>query len=74
MKSKRNRIVIDLNQPPTTGGFTRVAPANAQGRVGRVLALIGIILLVVIVGVVAGGFFWWQHFKSGPVVCTRGAR
>src|ERR1043166_8012530 len=64
--SKRNRIVIDLNQPPPPGGFTRRRAGKRAGRVGRVLALIGIILLVVIVGVVAAGFFWWQHFKSGP--------
>ena len=66
MKSKRNRIVIDLNQPPPPGGVTRRRGGKRSGRAGRVLALIGIILLVVIVGVVAGGFIWWQHFKSGP--------
>jgi hypothetical protein len=66
MKSKRNRIVIDLNQPPPPGGVTRRRGGKRSGRAGRVLALIGIVLLVVIVGVVAGGFIWWQHFKSGP--------
>ena len=65
MKSKRNRIVIDLNQPPPPGGFRR-GRGRRSGRVGRVLALIGIVLLVVLVGMVAGGYFWWQHFKSGP--------
>jgi hypothetical protein len=66
MKSKRNRIVIDLNQPPPPGGFRRRAGARRSGRAGRVLAIIGVILLVVIVAIVAGGFFWWQHFKAGP--------
>lgn len=60
---KRNRIVIDLNQPPP-GGFRR--RGKRSGRAGRILALIGVFLLVVIVGIAAGGFFWWQHFKSGP--------
>jgi len=64
--SKRNRIVIDLNQPPPPGGFRRRAPGKRSGRVGRVLALIGVLLLLAVVGIVAGGFFWWQHFKSGP--------
>src|SRR6476660_9792663 len=64
--SKRNRIVIDLNQPPPPGGFRRRASGKRSGRVGRVLALIGVLLLLVVVGIVAGGFFWWQHFKSGP--------
>ena len=63
---KRNRIVIDLNQPPPPGGFPRRGAGKRSGRAGRVLALIGIILVVIILGVVAGGFLWWQHFKSGP--------
>ena len=62
---KRNRIVIDLNQPPPPGGFTRRRGGKRSGRVGRVLALIGLVLLVIIVGIAAGGFFWWQQFKSG---------
>jgi|KBSSwiStaDraftv2_1062776.scaffolds.fasta_scaffold983468_1 uncharacterized membrane protein len=66
MKSKRNRIVIDLNQPPPPGGFRRRGSGKRSGRAGRVLLLIGIVLLVVFVGIVAGGYFWWQHFKSGP--------
>jgi len=64
--AKRNRIVIDLNQPPPPGGFGRRRAGRRSGRVGRVLALLGIILLVVLAGVAAGGYFWWQHFKSGP--------
>jgi len=63
--SKRNRIVIDLNQPPPPGGFGRRGRKRG-GRVGRVLAVIGVLLLVAIIGIAAGGFFWWQHFKSGP--------
>ncbi|HXT63892.1 MAG TPA: hypothetical protein VN696_12720 [Pyrinomonadaceae bacterium] len=66
MKSKRNRIVIDLNQPPPPGGFARRTRGRRSGRAGRVLALLGIILLVALVGIAAGGYFWWQHFKSGP--------
>ena len=66
MKSKRNRIVIDLNQPPPPGGFRRRRAGKRSGRAGRVLALIGIVLVIIVIGVVAGGFFWWQHFKSGP--------
>ena len=66
MKTKRNRIVIDLNQPPPPGGFRRRAVGKRSGRAGRVLALMGVILLVVVVGIVAGAFLWWQHYKSGP--------
>jgi len=63
---KRNRIVIDLNQPPPPGGFRGRAGRKRSGRVGRVLALIGVFFLVVIIGIAVGGFFWWQHFKTGP--------
>ena len=63
---KRNRIVIDLNQPPPPGGFKRRRGARRSGRAGRVLALIGVALFVIVLAVVAGGFFWWQHFKAGP--------
>ena len=66
MKSKRNRIVIDLNQPPPPGGFRRRRGGKRSRRVGRVLALIGVIVLLALVGIAAGGYFWWQHFKSGP--------
>lgn len=62
---KRNRIVIDLNQPPP-GGFKRRRAGKRSGRVGRVLAFIGVIFLIALVAIAAGGFFWWQHFKSGP--------
>jgi hypothetical protein len=64
--NKRNRIVIDLSQPPPPGGFGRRARGKRPGRAGRLLALIGVVLLVVIVAAGAAGFFWWQHFKTGP--------
>jgi len=65
MKAKRNRIVIDLNQPPPPGSRWRRGKKRS-GRVGRILALIGIFLLLVVVAIAAGGYFWWQHFKGQP--------
>jgi hypothetical protein len=65
MKSKRNRIVIDLNQPPPPGGFRRGRGARS-GRAGRILAIIGVVLLLLLIGVGVGAFFWWQHLKSKP--------
>jgi hypothetical protein len=64
MKSKRNRIVIDLNRPPGAPP-TRRGRAGSSGA-GRVLAIIGIILVVVIIGILAGGYFWWQSYKAKP--------
>lgn len=63
MKSKRNRIVIDLNQPPPPGGWKR---PRRPGRVGRILAIIGVVLLLLLIGVGVGAFFWWQNLKSKP--------
>ena len=63
MKSKRNRIVIDLNQPPPPGWRPR---ARKSGRLGRILGIIGVILLLLLIGVSVGAFFWWQHIKSQP--------
>lgn len=63
MKSKRNRIVIDLNQPPPPGGWKR--PRRA-GRAGRILAIIGVVLLLLLIVVGLGAFFGWQYMKSQP--------
>ena len=63
MKSKRNRIVIDLNQPPPPGGWKR---PRRPGRVGRILAIIGAVLFLLLIVAGAGVFFWWQHLKSQP--------
>lgn len=62
MKSKRNRIVIDLNAPPP-GGWKR---PRRPGRAGRILAIIGVVLLLLLIAVGAGVFLWWQNFKSQP--------
>ena len=63
--SKRNRIVIDLNQPAPPRMARRARSGESRGA-GRVLAIIGIILVIVIIGTAAGGYFWWQHFKGQP--------
>lgn len=63
MKTKRNRIVIDLNQPPPPGSGRQ---GKRSGRAGRILALIGIVLVVLLIGVTVGGFLGWQYLKSQP--------
>ena len=64
MKSKPNRIVIDLNRPPGARPIRRGGCGSS--RAGRILAVMGIILVVVIIGVLAGGYFWWQSYKAKP--------
>jgi hypothetical protein len=62
---KRNRIVINFNDPAAAserGGASR--RSRSRRGIARVLGAIAI-LLVLIVGV-AGGFFWWRHYQSSP--------
>lgn len=63
--SKPNRIVIDLNQPPSRASAKRAGERRSRSA-RRVLALIGIIIAIVLLGVSAGGYFWWQHYKAQP--------
>jgi uncharacterized membrane protein len=65
MKSKRNRIVIDLDKAqaaPGSGRFSR----RRSGRLGRILLIIGVALSVILIGIAAGAYFWWQHYKAQP--------
>jgi hypothetical protein len=64
VKSKRNRIVIDLNRSP--GADAARYGRRRSGRLGRILLILGVALLVIIVGVAAGVYFWWQHYKAQP--------
>ena len=62
----RQRIVINLDEPP--GGATLPAKKRAgkRRRWPRVLAtLFGLLLLIVLV-VAVGGFLWWRHYQSSP--------
>src|SRR3954463_2713380 len=63
---KPNRIVINFdNQEPVRpshdGGSRR-----ARGGVGRVLAIIAVLLLLVIGGLAGGGYLWGRHYQSSP--------
>jgi hypothetical protein len=65
---KRNRIVIDFNQPKVpraswAGGSSR---SSGIGSAGRVLIAIAVTLFLIVVGVIAGGYFWWRSFQSTP--------
>ena len=62
----RQRIVINLDEPP--GGATLPARKRSgkRRRWPRVLAtLFGLLLLIVLV-VAVGGFLWWRHYQSSP--------
>jgi hypothetical protein len=61
---KRNRIVINFDNPP--GGSPVKRTVSSRSGVGRVLAVIAILLILVVSGLAAGGYFWWRHYQSGP--------
>jgi hypothetical protein len=64
---KRNRIVINFDDPAAASGGG-VAPRRRSARrgIGRVLGVIAILLVLIVGGLVAGGFFWWRHYQSSP--------
>ena len=62
MKLRRNRIVIDLNQPHAGPRAAR----PGRSRAGRVLLVIGIVLAAIVIGVATGAYFWWQNYKARP--------
>jgi hypothetical protein len=64
---KRNRIVINFDDPAAASGRGGASRRRSSGRgIGRVLGVIAILLVLIVGGLVAGGFFWWRHYQSGP--------
>ena len=64
MKSKRNRIVIDMDKA-NAGQGSRFA-RRRSGRLGRILLILAVALFVVLIGIGAGAYFWWQNYKAQP--------
>lgn len=62
MKRKRNRIVIDLNQPQADPRAAR----SGRSRASKVLLIAGIVLVAIVIGIATGAYFWWQSYKAGP--------
>lgn len=63
---KRNRIVINFDNreaPFAAGAGHR---RSSRGGVGRVLAIIALLLVLIVCGIAAGGYFWWRHYQSSP--------
>jgi uncharacterized protein YneF (UPF0154 family) len=60
MKKKRNRIVINWDQPGAGRGKAR------SSRIGRVLLIVVVVLLFIVGGIVTAGYFWWRHYQSSP--------
>src|SRR5437899_10167457 len=66
MRLRRNRIVIDLNQPALPRVNASRARSGESRSAGRVLAIIGIIIVVGLLGTAACVYFWSQHYTAQP--------
>jgi uncharacterized membrane protein len=62
----RQRIVINVDGPPTEATKRVRAPRGKGRRWLRVLAILAVLVLVVVVAAVAGGFLWWRNYQSTP--------
>src|SRR5215216_982746 len=62
----RQRIVINVDGPPSEA----TKRVRARGRKGRrwlrVLSILAVLVLVVVVVAVVGGFLWWRNYQSTP--------
>src|SRR5215216_367368 len=62
----RQRIVINVDGPPSEATKRVRAPGGKGRRWLRVLAILAVLVLVVIVVAVVGGFLWWRNYQSTP--------
>jgi hypothetical protein len=62
----RQRIVINVDGPPSEATKRLRARGGKGRRWVRVLAILVVLVLVVLVVAVAGGFLWWRQYQSTP--------
>src|ERR1051325_2277923 len=62
----RQRIVINVDGPPSVATKRMRAPRGKGRRWVRVLAILAVLILVVVVAAAVGGFLWWRHYQSTP--------
>lgn len=62
----RQRIVINVDGPPTEATQRSRISGRKRRRWPRVLAILGLLVLVGIVVAVGAGFFGWRYYQSTP--------
>ena len=62
----RQRIVINVDGPPSVATKRMRTPGTKGRRWVRVLAILAVFVLVFVVVAIAGGFLWWRNYQSTP--------
>ena len=62
----RQRIVINVDGPPSEATKRVRTPRGKGRRWVRVLGILAVFVLVVVVAAVVGGFLWWRNYQSTP--------
>ena len=62
----RQRIVINVDGPPSEATKRVPMRGGKRRRWVRVLGILGVLVLVVVVVAVVGGFLWWRNYQSTP--------
>jgi hypothetical protein len=67
---RRNRIVINLDEPGQAGAGAPAAFGSKRrkrrGLFVKILGFIGLLTVLILVSAVVGGYFWWQSYKKKP--------
>src|SRR5215211_99039 len=62
----RQRIVINVDGPPSEATKRMRTPGGKGRRWLRVLTILAVLVLVVVVVAAVGGFLWWRNYQSTP--------
>jgi hypothetical protein len=62
----RQRIVINVDGPPTETVQRPRTAGRKPRRWLRVLAILMGLVVVVVVAAAVGGFLWWRHYQTTP--------
>jgi uncharacterized membrane protein len=64
---KPNRIVINFdNQESAPARRDAGRQRSSRSGVGRVLAIIAVLLILIVGGIAGGGYLWWRHYQASP--------
>ena len=63
---KQNRIVINFDNREAPFSAGAGDQRSSRRKVGRVLAIIAVLLILIVCGIAGGGYLWWRHYQTSP--------